>query len=150
MNNMFYNCKSLLFLNLKSLKLTNIDISDMFKKDISGNLTLCYDENFATNLINNYGTLAKDCNNYCFKESTKLISELKKCVDDCSKDDNTYRYEFNDKCYQKCPDNTTLSNYKCLETSSRCEYYSNLNESQCFESVPEGYYIYDEENKKTR
>ena len=148
MNNMFYNCKSLLFLNLKSLKLTNIGISDMFKIDISGNLTLCYDENNATNLINNYGSLAKDCNNPCFKESTKLISELKKCVDDCSKDDNTYRYEFNDKCYQKCPDNTTLSNYKCLETSSRCEYYSNLNESQCFESVPEGYYIYDEENKK--
>ena len=148
MNNMFYNCKSLLFLNLKSLKLTNIGISDMFKIDISGNLTLCYDENNATNLINNYGSLAKDCNNPCFKESTKLISELKKCVDDCSKDDNTYRYEFNDKCYQKCPDNTTLSNYKCLETSSRCEYYSNLNESQCFESVPEGYYIYNEENKK--
>jgi len=147
MNNMFYNCKSLLFLNLKSLTLTNIDVGDMLKKDISENLTLCYDENIATNLRNNYGSLIKDCDNDCFKESTKLISELKKCVDDCNKDGNTYRYEFNDKCYQKCPKNTILSNYKCLDTSSRCEYYSTLEESLCLESVPEGYYIFDNENK---
>ena len=147
MNNMFNNCKSLLFLNLKSLKLTNIDIGDIFTQSLTENLTLCYDGNNANNLKNNYGSLINDCNNYCFKESTKLISELKKCVDDCNKDDNTYRYEFNDKCYQKCPENTTSSNYKCLDDSLRCEYYSTFDQSQCFESVPEGYYIYDNVNK---
>ena len=146
MNNMFYNCKSLLFLNLGNLKLDNIEIGSMLNEVSKENLTLCYEENYSTKFIENFGSLIKDCNNNCFKESTKLISELKKCVNDCKKDDNTYIYEFNDKCYENCPENTTKSNFIC-KTSLNCEYYFILDKSQCFESVPEGYYIYDNENK---
>ena len=146
MNNMFFDCKSLLFLNLKSLDIKNIDIGDMLNQ-ISENLTLCYDGDIPAKFTNNYKFLAKDCENLCFKESTKLISELKKCVYDCSVEGGTYINEFNDKCYEKCPENTTLLNNKCIETSLRCENYSKLDESQCFEMVPEGYYIYDNDNK---
>jgi hypothetical protein len=147
MNNMFNDCNSLLFVNLKSLKINGIEISNMFKEDSNENLKLCYDENLASDLKEKYPSLTNECNNTCFKESTKIISELNECVDDCSTKGGIYLYEFNDKCYEKCPENTTLSDYKCLDTSLRCEYYSTLDESQCFETVPEGYYIYDYDNK---
>lgn len=146
MNNMFYNCKSLLFLNLKNLEINRFDIGDMLNEVTKGDLILCYDENLANNLITNYGYLFKDCNNDCFRHSTKLISELKTCVDDCYKDGDTYKLEFNEKCYENCPEDTILSNNIC-RTNIKCEYFSNLDESECFESMPEGYYIVDNENK---
>ena len=146
MKSMFYSCNSLLFVNLESLKINGIDIEDMFKMDSNQNLRLCYDVDLASELGNKYSNFANDCYNPCFRESTKIISELKKCVDDCNKDDNMYKYEFNNKCYQKCPENTTSLNYKCLDPSKKYNYYSNLDGSQYFETVPEGYYIYDSEN----
>ena len=148
MNNMFNECNSLLFVNLKSLKINGIEIGNMFNIDSNKNLKLCYDEILASDLKEKYPSLPNDCNHPCFKESTKIISELNKCVDDCSTEGGTYRYEFNDKCYEKCPENTTLSKFKCTKISLSCKYYSNLDESQCFETVPEGYYIYDDDNKK--
>jgi hypothetical protein len=90
--------------------------------------------------------LINECENYCFNQSTKLISELNKCVDECNKDYNIYIYEFNDKCYVKCPKDRNSSNYICLK-NIRCEYYSNIGGSQCFESIPEGFYIYDNYDK---
>jgi len=147
MNNMFNNCNSLLFVNLKSLKISGIDLSDMFKIDTNKNLQLCYDENLASDLKTKFPSLPNNCSNPCFKESTKIISELNKCVEDCSTEGGIYINEFNYKCYVKCPENTTLSNFKCIQTSLSCEHYSNLDITQCFETVPEGYYIYDDDNK---
>ena len=147
MVNMFNNCNSLLFVNLKSLKINGIEIGDMFKLDTNEKLKLCYDENLASNIKEKYSSLNNDCSHPCFKESTKIISEYGQCVDDCNTGSLTYKYEFNDKCYENCPENTTKSDYKCIKTSLTCEHYSNLDESQCFETVPEGYYIYDNDNK---
>ena len=39
----------------------------------------------------------------------KLILSKKKCIDACSKDNN-YKYEYEDNCYDKCPNNTIGSN----------------------------------------
>ena len=49
---------------------------------------------------------------------TKLIPEKNKCIDSCFHDD-TYRYEFGNKCYKSCPENTIISPnelYLCIET----------------------------------
>ena len=35
----------------------------------------------------------------------KLITEKNKCTNDCKKDD-VYKYEYNKKCYEKCPNGT--------------------------------------------
>jgi len=146
MNSMFYDCKSLLFLNLQNLKLNNIDIGDIFEGNMNPNLKLCYNLSLANTIKNDYENLINECENNCFVQSTKLISELNKCVDECNKDENGYIYEYNDKCYQRCPEDTTPSNYLCIKNSS-CEYYSNINDTQCFENVPEGYYILDNDYK---
>ena len=146
MNGMFYNCKSLLFLNLKQIKLNGIDIGDIFNGVSNDILTLCYNGSLASTIKNDYKSLANECDNYCFKNSTKLIIELNKCDDECNKDDNTYIYEFNDKCYENCPEDTTSSNFACIKNLG-CENYSNLNRTQCFESIPEGFYIYNNKYK---
>ena len=40
----------------------------------------------------------------------KLIKEKNKCVSDCS-NDNKYQYEYNNTCYEKCPNQTNISSY---------------------------------------
>ena len=42
----------------------------------------------------------------------KLIQEKNKCIDNCEKDD-IYKYEFDNKCYKKCPEGTIYNNYLC-------------------------------------
>ena len=44
-------------------------------------------------------------NEICPGAFDKLIPEKKKCIDECRKDD-TFKYEFNNNCYEKCPNGT--------------------------------------------
>lgn len=70
----------------------------------------------------------------------------KKCVHNC-RDDDTYRFEYNNKCYKECPEGTISSSsdeFLCIETD--CVYY-NINKTECFENLPEGYYIFNKEKK---
>ena len=56
-----------------------------------------------------------ECTNkkICPKEFNKLIKEKNKCIDNCF-NDNIYKYEFNNSCYLKCPNNTISDeNYTC-------------------------------------
>ena len=46
----------------------------------------------------------------------KFIESKKRCIDAC-KNDNTFKFEFNGKCYTQCPDNTQSSS----EDSNVCE-----------------------------
>ena len=65
------------------------------------------------NSSNNY-QCTEDYN--CPKEQNKLIKEKNKCISNCNKDD-IYQYEFNNTCFEKCPDGTYLSkdnNFLCI------------------------------------
>ena len=99
---MFYYCKSLIYVNLNSLEeKTYINDQDvLFDNDLS-HLVYCIDSSKAptiARIINNIST-NKDCNNICFSAKRKIIIEKKICIDDCSHDD-TYKYEYNNICYQ--------------------------------------------------
>ena len=48
-----------------------------------------------------------DRSNICFEESSKLIVEKENCTLDC-KDDDKFRYEFDNWCYEKCPEDTYI------------------------------------------
>ena len=48
----------------------------------------------------------------CPEEYNKLIPNKSKCIDKC-KNDNTYKYEFNNTCYLSCPEGTKQNNYLC-------------------------------------
>ena len=49
----------------------------------------------------------------CPDSRRKLITEKGKCIDECYNDD-TYKYEYNNECYKKCPDNQ-ICKYKIDE-----------------------------------
>ena len=48
-------------------------------------------------------------NNNCPEEYNLLIIDKKRCIDDCSKD-NEYKYQYNDNCYKNCPPNGVCGN----------------------------------------
>ena len=74
-----------------------------------------------------------NCVETCPIEYNKTIKEKNKCIDDC-KNDNIYNYiyEYNNTCYQQCPDNTYIIEDK--------------NDFICYDNVTDGYYL-DNENK---
>ena len=111
----------------------------------------------------------QNCNYYYFNESNdynciekcqgkynKLIKDLNKCIDNCTKDD-IYKYEFNNICYKSCPygtyeleDKSTYICYnetpygfyldlkenkfkKCYETCSRCNFTGNETNNNCLD-----------------
>ena len=60
------------------MKLNNIDIGSIFQGVSNDILKLCYNRSLANTIKDDYNFLANDCENYCFNESKKLISELDK------------------------------------------------------------------------
>ena len=66
-------------------------------------------------------------NDECPTEYSKIINEKKKCIDNC-KNDDIYKYEYNNICYEHCPNDTYITS-------------DNINLCQL---NPEGYYL--EEN----
>ena len=67
----------------------------------------------------------------CPLEYNKLIINKSKCINDC-KNDDIYKYEYNNTCYERCPDKT----YEII----------NSNDKLCYNETPEGYYL-DSENQ---
>ena len=69
----------------------------------------------------NYKKYKFDCNEICYKENIylcynftncpseykNLIQEKKLCVKKCDLDD-LYKYEYNNKCFKKCPPKTNI------------------------------------------
>ena len=54
-------------------------------------------------------------NEECPIEYNMLVKNKSKCIDNCTKDD-THKFEFSSHCFEKCPENTTISEenpYKC-------------------------------------
>ena len=58
-------------------------------------------------------------NAICPMEYNKLIINKSKCIDECKKDD-TYKYEYNNICYQECPKELIQdeTNYKCYDNKN--------------------------------
>ena len=56
------------------------------------------------------------CTKNCSDGYNKTIIEKKSCIDECKKDD-TYIYEYNNTCYQECPDGTISNkdNFICID-----------------------------------
>ena len=96
----FYDCSSLIFINFKSFKeVVYTNAGNIFSSNLN-NLLICIDKNNNKNIIKSIKDTNPiiDCSNACFQETGKIIVEKKKCIDDCSKDD-TYKYEYNKRCF---------------------------------------------------
>ena len=84
-------------------------------------------------------------NNEKCPDNLKLIKEKNKCVDNCKKYD--YKYEFNNTCFEKCPNGTHISaenSYLC-EEDLVCPKYYNYNRTECINEIPNGYFLNNSE-----
>ena len=95
--------------------------------------------------------------NQCTLKYNKTIEQKKKCIDEC-KNDNEYKYEYNNICFNYCPESTkTYEDEKlCLDEcyTEQFEYNNNcyndcppgayrlyLNKNICVDIIPENYYL---------
>ena len=84
----------------------------------------------------------KCTNNLNCPSNYKLIPRKRKCTDNCTTDD-TYRYEYDNICYEECPSDTFNSNsnkYLCELNCKHFNKYFNSDQTACISSIPEGYY----------
>ena len=133
MASMFYFCSSLIYLDLRSFDTPSLVNSGGMFGSIRENIIYCYNESkihtFSENTVKE---MIFNCSNECFSsENFSLILEKNKCVEKCSSDD-TYQFEYNNICYEKCPNNTNSVNHKklcCLDNQP----YSIIESNQCSE-----------------
>ena len=62
----------------------------------------------------------------CPENYNKLISNQKKCIDEC-RNDYIYKYEYKNECYKECPKGTHLINendYICQDFNPTTEYFA--------------------------
>jgi len=142
---LFLSCSSLIFINLKKFDTSNVlDSSDMFL-GVNNNLIYCADSSKISSiqtLLSNYNN---NCSDICFtNQKSKAIFNKKKCIDNCY-NDNDYKFEYNNECYESCPKGTHISNLnnKLCEDDLNCFNYYNYNNTDCLETIPEGYYLID-------
>ena len=99
----------------------------------------------------------------CPTTYSKLIPDKNKCIDECKNDESIYKYEYNNQCFEQCPENTKINNAdnKCLDScfEEQFEYnntcYNNCppgtnrlfnNRRICSKNVPENYYLDEDDN----
>jgi len=122
---MFSNCNNLQYINISNYVGKNITNDSDLLIGVPENITYCFNnENEITKLIEYLrakNCSINDCSNEWITKERKMITEKNMCVYDCSGDD-TYKYEFKNKCYNYCPEGTYLSNEnnKCLKI---CDEY---------------------------
>ena len=128
---MFHGCHSLISLKLDNLNSSSKIATYMFE-GCNTNLIYCidYSKNYSF-LPQLSGFKNNNCSDICFTDSNhKLIREKRKCIDKCENDD-IYIFEYNNICYDICPNDTFL-------------IYS---KKECIDYIPEGYYLKDFINK---
>ena len=115
MESIFSNCDSLILLNIKNFNLpeeVNENFIDLQETKICINKDLLdyLNEHFVMQIIPIYNC----SDDICFQDDKKIIIEKRKCVMSCN-DDDYYKFEYNDFCYNSCPNGTSpTSDNKCI------------------------------------
>ena len=121
---------------------------------IQNNCYIKCDYNYYFNQNNKYECTSS---NSCPLQYNKLIINKKKCIDDCLKDDENI-YDYNNECYNQCPQETkTYEKEKiCLDSCKAEQFeYNNIcyddcpnntyrifmNRNICVINLPEDYYL---------
>ena len=141
---MFYECESLKFLNLNNCDTSEVnEVSNMFDKN-NEKLLLCMDENKTSDSIKN--KFNSYFNNNCslllcyLNPNHKLINGTNDCINKCDEHE-IFRYEFNNICYEKCPNGSTTHNSSINGNLCECDKYYNYEYTGCLEEIPDGYYV---------
>ena len=128
---MFVGCSSLEYINIYNFSERYATFVQMFYGTMD-NLVVCINTegdslNSALNEINKKKCPLIDCSDKWEERKSRLIEKKNICIDKCYNDD-TYKYEFQFHCYEKCPKGT----YPLKDNLYICE--AKLNE--CYSEYP--------------
>ena len=144
--NMFEGCKSLISLDLRNFDTSSVVNETNIFSECNKTLLYCINGVKASKIMVGLSSFNNsNCSDNCFIYSpSQLIVEKTKCIDFCS-NDNIYRFEYNNLCYESCPSGTHNSSEKefLCEEDLICENYYNYNYTDCLDKIPEGYYLND-------
>ena len=112
---MFGECSSLISLNLSSFSSipNSANLNDMFY-NCNQNLKYCINDNLIYNdeFIDTLKIFKKNCSDICITmNNKKYIKEKYLCIDDCSLD-SEYKYDYNNICYKKNPEEKSSNTKK--------------------------------------
>ena len=113
MNDMFIGCSSLISLNLINFSTSSMqNLYNMFNY-ANMDIIYCLDQNNIPKIVEQIKELNKNyknnCSDICFtNHNNKIIFKKNLCISDC-KNDDIYRFEYNNLCYESCPNNTHIS-----------------------------------------
>ena len=119
MQDMFKGCSSLIFLNINNFNTDLVKNMEGMFSECNPNLLVCINETTGSSLILKYQNIINiDCNNSCFDDlNAKVIKEKEICIDNCQ-NDSDYIYEYNNICYDLCPNgayNSYMNQYFCTK-----------------------------------
>ena len=132
---MFSGCSSLIYLNLYSLKLNKSKNINIPLNGFSPNIKYCiHDTETKNNLLG--PDIISICSDTCIDEKNiKIDINNNKCIYLCINSNN--KYDFNNICYERCPNGTIMNNFTCIE--NECNDIENS--ENCFNRTPKGYYL---------
>ena len=120
---------SLIYINLFSFIKKNNAYIDLIFDDTSPNLIICINDITTQNLLKEkYPQKKLNCSDICFKYNIKIDLKTNKCIEYCI--EGEYKYEYDNYCYDKCPNTTYISNnkkYLCLLKKPDNYYYFDIN-----------------------
>ena len=122
----FGNCPNLLYVNMRNFKILNSDNIKAYWSfvGVPSNAKFCIEDSTTINYLFNEVTV--NCSDFCFEENVLFSPWSEGCY--CN---DYYKFEYNNKCYNKCPQNMF-----------QLEYYGYI----CIDSVPENYYLDNNDN----
>ena len=148
LNTLFENCTSLKYLNLEKATIDKDINWAKFFLNVPSDTIYCATDN---TIINNFsGHMINNCSNACFKNNTKIILEKNICTSECNLDD-IYKYEYNNFCYQKCPEDYYDLNNKCEKCYYKCKNclrYGDDTNNKCSECIEDMILLNDTNKNK--
>ena len=118
-------------------KCISCNLNYEFKND-SGNDKNCYEKCLYYYYFDSSNKHHCTSDNKC-PDEYKLLKEKNECIKNCSF--SNYIFEYNNTCYEICPNRTHISDNNICEDDLICEKYYNYNYTGCLEVIPEGYYL---------
>ena len=110
-DNFFYNCNNLKYINFENAIIKNETIPIF--NIINSNYNICTHSPALITIIEDNSATLNCENNYCINQ----IEE-----DDCSL--TNYKYKYNNKFHENCPDGTYNNNFNCIDCDEKCSLCS--------------------------
>ena len=125
-SHVFTNCTEIVYVNLRNFKITNFN-EVVIKNTFSGvpsTTKFCIEDLETKNFL--LANKSVDCSDFCFQEN--VIFDINNNQSVCNE---YYKFEYNNKCYQECPNGMSQ-----IKTDKYI----------CSNSAPENYYLDNNDN----